>query len=502
MMAVTRNSVPETSDGWRGLRVVVLGLGVTGFSAADALTDVGAEVTVLAGSASAERIDVLGAIGVDTRVTGSDADAIAEIVRIDPDVVVVSPGYRPDSALILALSASDTPVIGDIDLAWCLRDLSPRRSEWICITGTDGKTTTTQLTAAMIAASGRSAAVCGNIGVPVLDRIRDPEGFDYLVVELSSFQLHYTDRIVPFASACLNIADDHIDWHGSKEAYVAAKAKVFERVTSICVYNADDPVTRTLIERADVAEGARAVGFTLGAPGVSMLGVAEGILCDRAFIDARWTHAREIVTVDALAASGLAATHLVADVLAASALAMAAGASDADIRTALAGFTLGAHRIQPVADRGGVLFVDDSKATNSHSANASLGAFDSVVWIVGGLLKGVDIAPLVTEHHARLRGVVVIGVDQTPVLDALARHAPDVPVVQVDAGETGGVMTRAVRGALSLARPGDVILLAPAAASMDQFRDYADRGEAFAAAAAEACGGEQAHGDDSSANAE
>ncbi len=487
---MTTRQVPATIQDWADVRVVVLGLGVTGFSAADTLAHIGARVTVLAAKSDPAKRDVLEVIGVNTRETPADADAIAAIADIEPDVVVISPGYRPDSELVRHIDSAGIPLLGDIDLAWLLRDLSPRKAEWICITGTDGKTTTTQLTAAMIEASGKRAAVCGNIGIPVLDRIRDPEGFDFLVVELSSFQLHYLHRISPWSSACLNIADDHIDWHGSKEAYVAAKAKVFEEVRSVCVYNVDDPVTEALVEGADVVEGARAVGFTLGTSGVSMVGVVEDLLVDRAFIDERWTHGTEIASMDLLARSGLAAPHLIADVLAASALAMSAGASHEEIARALASFTLGAHRIQPVADVDGVLWIDDSKATNSHSAAAALGTFDSIVWIVGGLLKGVDIDPLIIGNAGRLRGAVVIGVDQQPVLDALKRHAPDIPVVAVDPRETRGVMNAAVASAASLARAGDVVLLAPAAASMDQFRDYADRGKAFADAIANRVNGQ------------
>lgn len=490
--------VPESAAGWRGVGVVVLGLGVTGFSAADTLAELGAKVTVVAGSVDPERVDVLSVVGVETVVAPSDQEALSAIARLDPQVVVISPGFRPDSAIVTELTAGGIPLVSDIDLAWLLRELSPTPSKWICITGTDGKTTTTQLTAAMVEASGRRAAVCGNIGVPVLDRIRDPEGFDVLVVELSSFQLHYTHRISPWSSVILNIADDHIDWHGSKQAYVAAKAKVFERVQSVCLYNADEALTESLVEEADVVDGARAVGFTLAAPAVSMVGLVDGIIVDRAFIDERWTHAREVITLDDLVRRGLGARHLVADVLAASALALSVGVEPADIQRAIAGFSLGAHRIQPMADIDGVLWVDDSKATNSHAAAASLGSFERVVWIVGGLLKGVDIAPVVEANVGRLAGAVVIGVDQAPVCDALARHAPDVPVVEIDPSETGGVMVAAVRAAGAIARSGDVVLLAPAAASMDQFRDYADRGRAFAEAIETVYGGGNADGATSS----
>jgi UDP-N-acetylmuramoylalanine--D-glutamate ligase len=154
----------------------------------------------------------------------------------------------------------------------------------------------------------------------------------------------------------------------------------------------------------------------------------------------------------------------------------------ATVRAAIATFRVDHHRAEPVGSAGGVLWVDDSKATNSHAANASLAAFESVVWIVGGLLKGTDVGPLVQRHAERLRGVVVIGVDRQPVVESFARHAPAVPVFEVVASDTGGVMPEAVRLAASVARAGDVVLLAPAAASMDQFSDYGDRGRRFAEA--------------------
>ena len=156
---------------------------------------------------------------------------------------------------------------------------------WLAVTGTNGKTTTVQLTAAMLTAAGKRVAACGNVGMPVLDAIRDPAGFDALVVELSSFQLHYTTSIAPHASVCLNVADDHLDWHGSAQAYRTAKAKVYRGTVAVCLFNRADDATRAMVEDADVAEGCRAIGFDLGIPAPGDVGVVDGILCDRAFHD-------------------------------------------------------------------------------------------------------------------------------------------------------------------------------------------------------------------------
>jgi UDP-N-acetylmuramoylalanine--D-glutamate ligase len=464
---------------WSGLRVAVLGAGVSGFAAADTLAELGASVLVIADTVTDERAAMLEVIGARR---GTDAD----LAPFDPELVVVSPGFRHDDPMLVWAATEDVAVWGDVELAWRVRDkVAP--AEWICITGTNGKTTTTRLTATMLVAGGVRAAPCGNIGVPVLDAVRDPAGFEVLVVELSSFQLHWLNRtpedaITPYSSVVLNVADDHLDWHGGPVAYRAAKGRIHTGTRVACVYNLADPVTRELVEEAEVTEGARAIGFGLGVPGPSDLGIVDGILADRAFLDDRRNSALELGTLDDLAASGLAAPHLAADVLAAAALARSYGVTPEAVRAGIRAFRLDDHRIQPVGEIGGAVFVDDSKATNPHAADASLSAYRDVVWIVGGLLKGVDLSPLVERHAGRLRAAVVIGVDRSDVVAAFARHAPGLPLFEVVHGETDDVMAEAVRLAAAVAREGDTVLLAPAAASMDQFRDYAERGARFAGA--------------------
>jgi UDP-N-acetylmuramoylalanine--D-glutamate ligase len=287
---------------------------------------------------------------------------------------------------------------------------------------------------------------------------------------------------------CLNLADDHLEWHGSFEAYRDAKARVYDNTRVACVYNKADAATRAMVEDAEVVEGARAIGFDLGVPGPSDLGVVDGILVDRAFLEDRRTSALELTTVSELAELGLAAPHIAANILAAAALARSLDVAPADIRDALRGFRLDPHRIEVVAQHAGVTWVDDSKATNPHAAASSLTAYPGAVWIVGGLLKGVDIATLVSERGAGAKAAIVIGTDRTAILAAFERHAPAVPVWEVDDAETEEVMTRVVELAAGIARDGDVVLLAPAAASFDQFSSYADRGRRFAAAVKERIG--------------
>ncbi|MEO6944218.1 MAG: UDP-N-acetylmuramoyl-L-alanine--D-glutamate ligase [Lacisediminihabitans sp.] len=475
-------------DNWSGLRVAVLGLGMTGFAAADTLAELGAKCLVLADSADSRTAEVLEVIGVPVVLTGQVPSAVAKLEAFAPELVVVSPGFRPTHPLVVWASEHGVPVWGDIELAWRLRDKVGTAAEWIAVTGTNGKTTTVQLVAAMLAADGRRVIACGNVGVPVLDAIRDPSGFEILVVELSSFQLHYADSISAHSSVCLNLADDHLDWHGSADAYRAAKAKVYQATRVACVFNQQDSATRAMVEEADVVDGCRAIGFTLGVPGLSDLGVVDGILVDRAFLGDRHHSALELVTSAELGGVGLGSPHMTANVLAASALARSVGVAPETIRRALRAFRLDQHRTELVATSGDVRWFNDSKATNPHAAAAALVSFESIVWIVGGLFKGVDVDELVSAQVSRLRAAVVIGNDRQPLLEAFARHAPELPVFEVISTDTNEVMPTAVRLSAAAAQGGDVVLLAPAAASMDQFTNYADRGNRFTAAVHELLG--------------
>ncbi|WP_430593058.1 UDP-N-acetylmuramoyl-L-alanine--D-glutamate ligase [Humidisolicoccus flavus] len=466
-------------DDWSGIRAVVLGLGVSGFAAADTLAELGAHVSVVTARASDEHKRILQVLGIPLRETADDQSTPPEIEGAD--LIIISPGFAPHHPWSIASAQSNAVVWGDIELAWRVRD-KVRAAEWLLVTGTNGKTTTTQLAAHMIARGGARVAPVGNIGTPVLDAVRDPEGFDALVVELSSFQLHTLGTIEPLAAALLNIDVDHVDWHGSFEQYLAAKGKVFENTKTAIIYNTADSRTLELAENAEVVDGCRAIGFGLGTPGPSNFGMVEDILVDRAFLDARAGQALELATLEDLALSGLASAHMTQNVLAAAALARAFGTEPAAIRAAVRDFTLDKHRTESLGMVREVHFVDDSKATNAHAANGSLGAFPSIIWIVGGLLKGGTIDDLLLRHAHRLRAAVVIGTERDAIRESFTRHAPALRVLEVDEVHTGDVMESAVALAISEAAAGDTVLLAPAAASFDQFTGYAQRGEHFAAA--------------------
>ncbi|MFG2770283.1 UDP-N-acetylmuramoyl-L-alanine--D-glutamate ligase [Streptomyces sp. NPDC048350] len=456
---------------WNGKRVTVAGLGVSGIPAARVLHGLGAVVTVVNDGddeRSRAQADGLRAEGITVRL--GDGDTLPE----GTELIVTAPGWRPDKPLFTAAAEAGVEVWGDVELAWRLR--GPDAAPWLAVTGTNGKTTTVRMLASILEAAGLRTAAVGNIGVSLLDAVLGEEAYDVLAVELSSYQLHWAPSLRAHSAAVLNLAPDHLDWHGSMEAYAADKGRIYEGNTVACVYNVADKATEDLVREADVEEGCRAIGFTLGTPGPSQLGVVEGILVDRAFVENRQKQAQELAEVADVQPP---APHNIANALAAAALARAFGVAPKAVRDGLRAFRPDPHRIELVEEIQGVVYVDDSKATNTHAAEASLAAYDPIVWIAGGLAKGATFDEIVAKSAKRLRGVVLIGADRALIREALARHAPEVPVVDLDRTDTGA-MSAAVEEASRLARPGDTVLLAPACASMDMFANYNKRGEAFA----------------------
>jgi len=457
---------------WHELTVCVAGVGVSGVACARVLRALGADVIVVdagAGEREQQAAADLRTLGVDVRLGHGDALPPAA------QLVVTSPGWRRESPLFVAAASSGVAVWGEPELAWRLR--KPGAPAWLVVTGTDGKTTATLMLASILRAAGHRTATAGNIGTALVEVVNGP--YDALAVELGSFQLHWSRSVAPAAAAILNVAPDHLDWWGdSFEDYVAAKGLAFAHEETCAVGNADDPVSTRLLARAP----GRRVAFTLHSPRPHQLGVVEDLLVDRAFVDDADNEAIEVATLADVIVPG---PHNVANALAAAALARAYGAPPGAVAEGLRTFTPAPHRIAEVAVIDGVRFVDDSKATSPHAAAASLTSFDSIVWIAGGLGKGIAFDDVVRMAAPRLRAVVLIGACRAEIADALARHAPDVRVVEVATPETNqveAVMDRVVAQALELATAGDTVLLAPAAASMDMFRDYGQRGDVFAAA--------------------
>lgn len=475
---------------WSGLRVVVVGIGVSGFAAADTLIELGADVVVIDGQDTGQtrqKAQTLSIVGARDVLLGAEAMKQVPLVgQQEAQLVVTSPGLRPDHPVLSDAVRRGIQIWGEVELAWRIRQrLGRKTADWVCITGTNGKTTTVLMAEAMLQAGGLKAIAVGNVGTPILDALRDPVEYDVLAVELSSFQLHWQYSMQPLAAVCLNVAEDHVDWHGGFENYLADKARIYENCRVAAVYNVADQRTRHMVEDAEVIEGCRAIGFTAAHPEPSMVGVVEDLLVDRAFLSDRRNQAFELASVHDL--KPMPTVHGLSNALAAAALARAAGVSPEDIGKGIRTFEPGAHRIQPVAKTHGVVWINDSKATNPHAANASLSAFESVVWIAGGLAKGTDSSELVAQHAHRIKAVVLIGTDNLNLCESLERYAPKVPVIfalensEIPISDSDGdaVMSAAVKAAYRVASDHDTVLLAPAAASMDQFRDYAHRGDAF-----------------------
>jgi UDP-N-acetylmuramoylalanine--D-glutamate ligase len=457
----------STDEPYAGRRIVVAGARMAGAACARVLLELGARVTVVdrAASAQAEELAEAGArVVIGAELADADWDGVTELV--------VSPGFPPYHPLALEAARRGLEVYSEPELAWRLR--GPAGPAWLAITGTNGKTTATTMLAAILRAAGLRAAALGNIGVPLVDL---PAGrYDALAVELSSQQLHWSSTLAPQAGALLNLADDHLDWHGGFDAYAEAKLAIWRSATpeggGVAIGNLDDP----LVAAALATVTGRTIGFTLDEPKPGQFGVCDGVL-----VDATGELPVPLVEAAVIRPPGV---HNVANALAAAALARAYGVPASAVREGLTGYTPEPHRNAYVTTVAGVAYVDDSKATNPHAALASLTAYPRVVWVAGGQLKGVDVDDLVKAVVDRLAGAVLLGVDRAEVAHALARHAPHVPVVDV-ASTDDGAMGEVVRAAAALAAPGDTVLLAPAAASKDMFLSFERRGDAFAAAARE-----------------
>jgi len=455
-------------------RILILGAGVTGSALAESLTRRGALV----------------AIADDKKIEGSAFETILsdEVDVNDWESAVISPGWKPSHPLIQKFVATGIPMTNEIDLAWLIKQEEAPHQRWFALTGTNGKTTTVEMTAAAMRAGGLHATACGNVGDTVIDAVESKDKFDVLVLELSSFQIHWMQAAQFTASAILNIADDHTDWHGSFEEYARTKISLLDS-SSTGILNADDG---EVVKRCAQWKG-RKVFFSLDTPGPGEIGVVEELLVDRAFV----LDPQEAAMICELTEIKPTVPHNVSNALAAAGLARAAGVDHEHIRSALASFTPGRHRIEHVLAHAGITWIDDSKATNPHAASASIMSALSVVWIAGGLAKGARMDELVERCSKRMRAAILIGEDQEIIAKVLREKAPHIPVVQIHTpsdyhigSAQNSLMEDVVVAAQGFAVEGDTVLLAPACASMDQFLNYADRGDRFAQAVKKVVAGE------------
>ena len=442
-------------------RFLVLGAGVTGSAVARSLQTRGGIVSIADDNAP-------------------DSIKPETVVLSNFDAVVISPGWRQDHPLVVKVLASDLDILNEIDLAWHIRsEISPGQ-KWLALTGTNGKTTTVEMATKILQTAGLKAVACGNVGDTVIDAVDRTDHYDYLILELSSFQLHWS-KVAQFVSAAiLNIADDHLDWHGTFDAYADAKFSILDN-SEIAILNADDG---EIVKRANRFTD-RKVFFSLETPAPGEIGVVENLLVDRAFV----ADPQQASMICELADIKPTVPHNVSNALAAAALARSVSVSHEVIQKALQEFRPGRHRIEVVFESDSISWVDDSKATNPHAAAASLMSHLSVVWIAGGLAKGADMNSMIQRCKGRIKAAVLIGADRQLIADALTKFAPEIPQVMIDSpadylrgGESNGLMEEVVKAAQSFATNGDTVLMAPACASMDQFISYADRGDRFAAA--------------------
>jgi len=445
-----------TIDALRGLDLVIVGAGVTGKALHDFALSHGALVSM-----------------VDDRVDGA--------LRSLPErcaLAIISPGWKPDHPVIEEIRARGIPHLSEIDFAWEMKRQIAPEQRWIGLSGTNGKTTTIQMVENIMRSAGVAGVACGNVGRTVIESIT-PE-IDILAIELSSFQIDWSELPRFEAIALLNISPDHIDWHGSFDRYRDAKLKLISLSKRSFINISDATLSRSWPELT-TASNSDLIPFHLGSPASGEIGLVEDLIVDRALVDDPM-NAEVLVEVAVLPSS---ASHNVSNAMAAAALSKAIGIGADAITRGLATFVLDQHRLQVIGESKGVTWVDDSKATNPHAAMAAIFSFPSVIWIAGGLAKGASMDELVRATSSRVRAAILVGRDAPLIRAALEELNPSVKIVEVGATQGREVMREAVTFAKNLASRGDTVLLAPACASMDQFTSYKERGDLFQGAVKE-----------------
>ena len=468
-MTFTLNKTPNLPEILSGT-ILVTGAGISGVGIARLLADLNVDVLIADANETARdrAMEVADVAGIHPD------QALAELSRFS--CVVTSPGWRPDTPLLRAAQAAGLEVLGDVELCYRLDRASvfgPPRT-WMVVTGTNGKTTTTSMLASIMQHAGYQAEAVGNIGVSVAEAVSAPQRIDVLVAELSSFQLHWSSQLVPDVGVLLNLAEDHIDWHGSMAAYAAAKAKVL--AAPLAIAGLDDALVQHYVTTP-------VMGFTMHPPQVGQVGVTNGTIVDN-------LHGtlRNIVPVVGLEPPGPAGIY---DALAATAAAVALvpDLQPSVIAQALQSFKVAGHRGQQVAEARGIVAIDNSKATNPHAADSALAGHDSVIWVAGGQLKGAEVDDLIARHAHRLKAVALMGVDRNIIRESVEKHAPGVPIFVTDDTDPQSAMDAVCAWAVTQASSGDAIVLAPAAASLDMYTGMGQRGVLFAESVSAHLGG-------------
>lgn len=445
---------------WENKRVTVFGLGRSGRAAADLLLDVGALVTIVEEHTSQDFESTSAAYGLQG-VGVFRGDEVADGLR-DLELLVVSPGVPKDHRLLKEIGQRGIPIIGEIELAgWFLR------APIIAVTGTNGKSTTVRLIGSILQQSGKQAFVGGNLGIPLCEAVpkrthpSPTPDYEYIVAEVSSFQLETIHRFRPWIAALLNVTPDHLDRHPTQEDYQAAKQRIFENQTiqDWALINADDPVVRTmaLSARSGICE------FSLSKK------VEQGVYLEGGDIKARM-HGEDFLLTsrDALPMRG---DHNVANAMAAMGVGLLCGCSAADMVRALQTTPTFEHALEVVREWQGITFVNDSKGTNVDATLKALQSFhEPLVLILGGKDKGGDFSQLVDSITRQVKGVVIIGEATQKILQALDQIRPVALATS---------LTDAVSQAVAFASRGDVVLFSPACASFDMFRNYHHRGLEF-----------------------
>jgi UDP-N-acetylmuramoylalanine--D-glutamate ligase len=437
--------------------ILIVGGGTTGKSLANYLSSLDANFTVFDEYSTTQH-------GLDVATEIDDFSIY--------DLAIVSPGWRQNHLVIANLQSAGVEVVSEIDFAWNLKTEMNPDQIWVAVTGTNGKTTTIQMLESIFIAAGVSGIACGNVGTTVVDALTGGNKFDVLALELSSFQISWSSLPQYHAVAILNIAQDHIDWHGSFEEYANAKMKLLNQ-SKTAVLNLNDP---EVILRGASWTG-RKVFFGFYSPQAGEIGLVEELLIDRAFVSSP----ENAEVIAELSDIKPAVPHNVSNAMAAAGLALAIGIAHPKVKSGLNNFELDKHRLQTVLSKDGITWVNDSKATNPHAATAALLSHLSNIWIAGGLAKGAKMDDLVRRTASRIKAAIVIGQDGEQIATALEKHAPDVKIFRMPKSNSPEeLMDQVVACAREIAELGDTVLLAPACASMDQFTSYSHRGDLFA----------------------